>query len=106
MNRIYAQHSDPKECSLQDLIQNGFLELRAMNPNRNISRFYTMRLHKNLFGELTLTVTNGRIGKKGRVQNSYWSSLDLLLEDVKKRLKRRFSSSSRIGVNYEVRTIE
>jgi predicted DNA-binding WGR domain protein len=109
MNSLYIPHgpnefSSP-ECCLQDLIEHGFLELRAINPDRNIARFYSLRVNKNLFGELTLTVTNGRIGKKGRVQNSYWPSIDLLIEEVKKRLKRRFSSVPRLGVKYAVRKV-
>ena len=90
---------------ISDLIEHGFLELRAINPDRNIARFYSLRVNKNLFGEITLTVTNGRIGKKGRVQNSYWPSIDLLLEEVKKRLKRRFSSVPRLGVKYAIKKV-
>ena len=47
------------------------VELRRVDPDRNMARFYRMVLQPNLFGGVDLVREWGRIGSSGRVSVSH-----------------------------------
>ncbi len=42
------------------------IHLHRIDPTRNMARFYRLSIEPNLFGEISLVRTWGRIGGKGR----------------------------------------
>ena len=84
-------------------IQPGWkIHLRAKNPAQNISRWYSIRVDKTLFGEWCLYLTYGRIGHRGQLKLSFWSDVNLLLRHLKTILRKRLNATKRIGCNYEI----
>ena len=84
-------------------IQPGWkIHLRATNPAQNISRWYSIRVDKTLFGEWCLYLTYGRIGNKGQLKLSFWNDVNLLLRHLKTILRKRLNATKRIGCNYEI----
>jgi len=69
--------------------------LHARNPQKNVARAYTLHVGSNLFGEIEVVTTYGRIGTRGRSKTYPCSSQD-------EALKRRLSAPKRIGVHYHI----
>ncbi|MEI7604280.1 MAG: WGR domain-containing protein [bacterium] len=82
-----------------------YIELRACDPDKNISRFYVINVGRDLLGDLIVTLRNGRIGHFGRLKYHVCKDLEEAAKIVRKSLKRRNSSPKRIGVAYEIKTI-
>lgn len=76
--------------------------LHAKYPARNILRWYTIRVDKNLLGEWCLYLSYGRIGQRGHLKLSFWNDLTLLLRQLKTILRKRLNATKRIGCNYEI----
>ena len=86
-----------------DQIQPGWtIQLNATYPQKNIYRWYTIRIDKNLFGEWCLSLSYGRIGHRGQTKLSFWTDITLLIRQLKRILKKRLNSSKRIGCNYQI----
>jgi len=81
------------------------IELRACDPDKNISRFYVINVGRDLLGDLIVTFRNGRIGNFGRLKSHVCKDLEEAKKLVRKSLKRRNSAPKRIGVAYEIKTI-
>ena len=50
------------------------MHLRRIDPDRNMARFYTMRLQPTLFGDWSLLREWGRIGSSGRLVSGRFAS--------------------------------
>ena len=50
--------------------------LRKVDPTRNMARFYHVDLAPNLFGEVSVLRSWGRIGTQGRTMIETWPSAD------------------------------
>lgn len=79
-----------------------FFDFKAVNPERNIDRFYSIYLDRTLFEDHFLTINHGRNRFKGRTISYYFYNKDDLTEKLVYILKRRFSAKSRLGVNYDL----
>ena len=75
--------------------------LQANDPEQNLHRFYRIEFGQDLFGQWIVEVNYGRVGCKGRSLISLYDSQKEALSYVKQALKRRQSSTGRIGVNYD-----
>lgn len=75
--------------------------LTAQNPSKNIHRFYTIFTSKDLYGFTCIHTCYGRIGTKGRLKSYAFLEENKAETFLKFILKKRLSSSKRIGVNYK-----
>lgn len=75
--------------------------LTAKNPNKNIYRFYSIFMDKDIFGFTCIHTCYGRTGTKGRLKS--YSFGDKYTGEIflNKILNKRLSASKRIGVNYK-----
>lgn len=78
------------------------IQLQAEHPQKNIYRWYTIRVDKNLFGEWCLCLSYGRIGQRGQLKQSFRNDLTLLIRQLKSILRKRLNAANRIGCNYEI----
>jgi predicted DNA-binding WGR domain protein len=75
--------------------------LQTNDPEQNLHRFYRIQYGQDLFDQWIVEVNYGRAGCKGRSLITLFDSQKDAMSYVKQSLKRRQSSSKRIGVNYE-----
>jgi predicted DNA-binding WGR domain protein len=75
--------------------------LQANDPEQNLYRFYRIEYGQDLFGQWIVEVNYGRAGCKGRSLITLFDSQKDAQSYVKQVLKRRQSSTGRIGVSYE-----
>ncbi|MDP3936206.1 MAG: WGR domain-containing protein [Alphaproteobacteria bacterium] len=86
-------------------LQSGWnIRLHAKHPQKNIFRWYSLRVDQNLFGEWCLSISYGRIGQRGQSKQYQWSELALLMIQIKAILRKRLNATNRIGCNYEIVT--
>lgn len=52
------------------------VQLRRVDPDRNMARFYVLAVQQDLFGGWWLVREHGRIGSPGRVMQTPFPSLD------------------------------
>lgn len=87
---------------LEHLILNKFIRLKAICENKNMKRFYTMHIHKNLFQEITVSLFYGRIGCLPQTRNYYFQNGNEAHQFLKHTLRKRLQAKKRIGVNYQL----
>ena len=75
--------------------------LTAQNPSKNIYRFYTIFTSKDLFGFTCIHTCYGRTGTKGRLKSYAFLEENKAESFLNKLLKKRMTSSKRIGVDYK-----
>lgn len=76
--------------------------LRAIDPDKNIFRWYEIRLIQDLFREWSLVLSYGRIGSKGRTKTISFKDKTSMDHYTQKVLKKHLTSGSRIGCNYNL----
>lgn len=59
---------------MSELHSKGIITLKALNPDMNVKRYYTIRIDRNLFGETSISTSYGRIGSKGQLKHDYFES--------------------------------
>lgn len=79
--------------------------LEASDPQRNIWRSYHVTAGQDLFGGWIVEVQYGRIGSMGRTQVFAAANRADAAAILRRNLKRRESSLTRIGIHYEVRAL-
>ncbi|WP_082054377.1 WGR domain-containing protein [Methyloterricola oryzae] len=79
--------------------------LEASDPQRNIWRSYHVAAGQDLFGDWIVEVQYGRIGAKGRTHVFPATDREDAAAILRRNLKRRESSPTRIGIHYEVRAL-
>jgi len=74
------------------------VQLRRLDPARNMARFYLMNVQQNLFGQWWFVREFGRIGSPGRVMQIPYPSLDEAAaahaKAWKAKLKRGYSTAA------------
>lgn len=78
------------------------VDLEAINEERDIRRYYTIIIDRNLFGEFSVTTIYGRIGHKGTTRHYHFKTMKEAEAKFEEALQKRLKSESRIGVAYEV----
>jgi len=76
--------------------------LQARNPERNISRQYSVVLGQDLFGAWMLHTNFERIGRKGREISYTFSSKEEAYQKIKPIVKKRASAQNRLGCSYQL----
>lgn len=76
------------------------IELRALDPARNIRRAWSIAASPDLFGAWVVQTSFGRIGSAGRVMVASHASEAAARASVARALRRRASAPRRIGVAY------
>lgn len=74
--------------------------LAAIDPARNIRRRYAVRVDRNLFGDLEVETSWGRIGTRGQSKVIRFANLVSATVYVKQVMKRRSTAHRRLGVPY------
>lgn len=77
------------------------VSLKACNPERNVFRFYTLSLDRDLFNKWMLTCCYGRIGCKGTLKTYSLLSYDEGKRLYNRALKKRVNAKGRIGCDYK-----
>ena len=76
------------------------VELRAIDRARNIARGYAIELSADLFGSFIVETRWGRIGGRGQSKRVSFDQIEQARRHMAAALKRRASSTKRIGVQY------
>jgi len=80
-----------------------FIRLEAVNPARNVRRFYEVAVTRDLLDDLVVTIRNGRIGcRRGQERTIIAASEADAARIVAQQLRRRASAPRRIGAEYRV----
>ncbi len=75
----------------------------ARLPEHNLQRFFNIFFGHNLFGDLYITVNNGRIGSRGRTRDMLCKDESELRQVLRKMVWKRTHAEKRIGCNYHIR---
>ena len=78
------------------------IALLALHPERNIRRAYRLALGRDLFGDWTVELRYGRVGRRGQERRIACDSLEEARRVTRSRLRRRVSAPRRIGCPYLV----
>lgn len=65
------------------------VELRRIDPARNMSRFYRLDIERDLFGGFLLLKQWGRIGARGRVTAARYEDQSPALAALQKQAERK-----------------
>lgn len=83
-------------------MESSSLYLRANNPSKNISRWYSLRLCQDLFGDWLLLTGWGRYGFKGQGKQYAFIDEASAQKEFERILKKRLNAQKRIGCNYRI----
>ena len=73
MNDLLKQET--LDIAFQCCLENGYLRLRALNPDQNVFREYELHISRCLFGTHVVQIAFGRIGTRGpRSKSRIWHS--------------------------------
>lgn len=76
--------------------------LKALNPEKNVNRWYSLRMGQDLFGEWLLITQWGRNGFKGQYKEHIYTEEAFAQKEYQRILKKRLNSHKRIGCAYAV----
>ena len=76
-------------------------DLRAINPDKNVNRFYKISSGKNLFGEWEVILDYGRRGTQGRRRSHAFSTQEEAQTFMKQKLKTRLAVRKNRGCAYK-----
>lgn len=79
------------------------VSFEAHNADRNHHRRYEIRLGRDLFGEWTVALLYGRMGRGGQEVRHAGSDVERLRKIIRESLRRRLSAPKRIGCAYRLR---
>jgi predicted DNA-binding WGR domain protein len=77
------------------------IELIALDPARNIRRRYAIVASIDLFGAIVVETRWGRIGTRGQLKRLSFEDTAMADRYIAATLRRRSTSTRRIGVAYE-----
>ena len=77
-------------------------DLKAINPDKNVNRFYKISSGKNLFGEWAVILDYGRRGTQGRRQSHAFSTQEEARTFMDQKLKTRLAFRKHRGCAYKV----
>ena len=78
------------------------LYLRAVNPSKNINRWYSLKMGQDLFGEWLLITQWGWFGFNGQSKEYVFSEEKLAQKKFQIVLDKRLKARARIGCSYEI----
>jgi hypothetical protein len=78
------------------------IQLHAQNLEKNINRFYGLRVNKNLFGAWTITIQYTQFRTRGPTKLFFCDTVDEAKLRVQLILKRRLNHNRRIGCTYRI----
>ena len=76
------------------------VSLVAHNADRNHHRRYEIRLGRDLFGDWTVCLLYGRIGRSGQIVRHSGPDPEQLRQVIRASLRRRLTAPKRIGCAY------
>jgi hypothetical protein len=78
------------------------IQLRAQNLEKNINRFYGLRVTKNLFGAWTINIQYTQFRTKGPMKLFFCDTIDEAKLRVHIILKRRLNYNRRMECKYSI----
>ncbi|HEY1270440.1 MAG TPA: WGR domain-containing protein [Gemmataceae bacterium] len=78
------------------------VSLEAHNAGRNHHRRYEIRLGRDLFGDWTVCLLYGRVGRAGQLVRHSGTDPERLRQVIHESLRRRLSAPKRIGCAYRL----
>lgn len=78
------------------------IQLHAQNLEKNINRFYSLRVTKNLFGAWTITIQYTQLRTRGPSKLFFCDTVEEAKERVYLILSRRLNYNRRMGCNYRI----
>jgi predicted DNA-binding WGR domain protein len=84
---------------VQDLLT---VALEAHHAERNHHRRYAISVGRDLFGDWSVVIRYGRLGRGGQEEQFAGPQADELRAIVRDRLKRRLSAPKRLGAPYRL----
>jgi len=78
------------------------ISLDAHNADRNHHRRYEIRLGRDLFGDWTVCLLYGRVGRAGQLVRHSGADPERLRQVIQASLRRRLSAPKRIGCAYRL----
>ncbi len=81
------------------------VSLEAHNDDRNHHRWYEIRLGRDLFGDWTVCLHYGRVGRAGQAVRHAGSDPEPLRQVLCETLRRRLTAPTRIGCAYALREL-
>ncbi len=78
------------------------ISLEAHNADRNHHRRYEIRLGRDLFGDWTVCLLYGRVGRAGHLERHSGADPERLRQVIQESLRRRLSAPKRIGCAYRL----
>lgn len=79
------------------------VSFEAHNVERNHHRRYEIRVGRDLFDDWTVSLSYGRMGRRGQEVRHAGSDRDQLQRVIRESLRRRLSAPRRIGCSYELK---
>jgi predicted DNA-binding WGR domain protein len=79
-----------------------YIEMQAVNYQRNHHRYWRLDVTCDLLGALTVTINYGRIGAKGRELRAAQESEAAARSLVRRALARRHRANLRLGAPYQI----
>ncbi len=83
-----------------------YIGLQAINLDKNIARYYNISITQDLFSVWVILINHGGIGFKGKIRLFSYSSFDEMNKSLKKILRKRSNSTTRIGCNYALTSLQ
>lgn len=103
-NRIISLYRSKEDISLesaQTLCLGRRVAFQAVCPQRNVFRFYTIDIDRDLFGDVVICTHYGRIGTHGVIRK-YWPKDPEETQKILRRLiQKRLNSEKRCGCQYK-----
>lgn len=78
------------------------IQLHAQNLEKNINRFYGLRVNKNLFGAWTITIQYNQFRTRGPTKLFFCDTVEEAKLRVQLILKRRLQNNRRMGCKYRI----
>lgn len=82
------------------------IQLHAQNVEKNINRFYGLRVNKNLFGAWTITIQYTQFRTRGPTKLFFCDTVDEAKLRVQLILKRRLNYNQRMGCEYKITHVD
>jgi predicted DNA-binding WGR domain protein len=81
------------------------VSLEAHNTERNHHRRYEIQLGRDLFGDWTVCLLYGRMGRAGQMVRHSGPDPEPLRQVIRASLRRRLTAPTRIGCTYTLREL-
>lgn len=76
--------------------------MEASDPSRNQARFYILEAEFDLWEDLVVSTSFGRIGSRGRTRRQVFKSAEEALPTIRRILSQRLKTSKKRAVPYAI----